>query len=227
MRGSICGNCKQVRLSRHLTGVALPHSRTARFLFLSTHHRNHSRKRRHDFSQNPKRCVKALLTYRSGRQQVDSIVTPPPATARAPDRPPSRVPLLRIALDRAQACATPMRALQERRCPVHSAARAPLELRRGRGAARVVVAPHAQRVAAPARALAAPHALKRRHGGDLFQALPRPRHFARLEPARRLLQLQRRGAPILHGAPRAQRAEREAGKGAAHHALQRRGARLA
>ena len=117
LRGSICGNCKQVRLSRHLTGVALPHSRTARFLFLSTHHRNHSRKRRHDFSQNPKRCVKALLTYRSGRQQVDSIVTPPPATARAPDRPPSRVPLLRIALDRAQACATPMRALQERRCP--------------------------------------------------------------------------------------------------------------
>ena len=78
LRGSICGNCKQVRLSRHLTGVALPHSRTARFLFLSTHHRNHSRKRRHDFSQNPKRCVKALLTYRSGRQQVDSIVTPPP-----------------------------------------------------------------------------------------------------------------------------------------------------
>ena len=69
LRGSICGNCKQVRLSRNLPIVALPHSRTARFLFLSTHHRNHSRKRSHDFSsQNSKRCVKALLPFRGGRQ---------------------------------------------------------------------------------------------------------------------------------------------------------------
>ena len=79
VRGSICCYCKQVRLSQNLPKRAVPHSRTARFLFLSTHHRNHSRKRSRDLSsQNSKRCVKALLTYRSSRQQVDSIVTPPP-----------------------------------------------------------------------------------------------------------------------------------------------------
>ena len=77
LRGSICRYCKQVRLSRNLAIVALLYSRTARFLFLSTHHRNHSRKRSHDFSQNPKRCVKALLTsHATLSKRFSGIATP-------------------------------------------------------------------------------------------------------------------------------------------------------